>query len=181
MKKQGRREFKYSVCLFRNRNRVCGLDRPQDLTPFSQCPPNKASVRKEAFGHSWLCCSYWQNLRLNTACWMVDGRITLPMCRGICDFPRTWAQRTFSTVMAVCFPPHLSPLFLLILPIYRLREPPSSQGTTWYDMMTMASLHQSASWQLLPLPFSFLGTSYLVCLCGELICRILSFKSSFYH
>ena len=33
---------------------------------------------------------------------MVDGRITLPMCRGICDFPRTWAQRTFSTVMAVC-------------------------------------------------------------------------------
>ena len=135
MKKQGRREFKYSVCLFRNRNRVCGLDRPQDLTPFSQCPPNKASVRKEAFGYSWLGCSYRPNLRLNTACWMVDGRITLPMCRGICDFPRTWAQRTFFTVSAVCFPPHLSISILLFLPIYRSREPPSSQGTIWCDLI----------------------------------------------
>ena len=181
MKKQGRREFKYSVGLFRNRNRVCGLDRPQDLTPFSQCPPNKASVRKEAFGYSWLGCSYRPNLRLNTACWMVDGRITLPMCRGICDFPRTWAQRTFSTVMAVCFPPHLSPLFLLILPIYRLREPPSSQGTMiWCDMMmTMASLHLPASRQMILVLSHF--WVHLTCLCGELICRILSFKSSFYH
>ena len=49
MKKQGRREFKYNVGLFRNRNRVCGLDRPQDLTPFSQCSPNKGSVHKERF------------------------------------------------------------------------------------------------------------------------------------
>ena len=47
MKKQGRREFKYSVGLFRNRNRVCGLDRPQILPPSASAHQTKVQFVKK--------------------------------------------------------------------------------------------------------------------------------------
>ena len=52
--------------LFKNRNMVCGLDRPRWLTPIS---PHSPGSPGRPTGR--------------------DGRVILPRCRRICDFLRT--------------------------------------------------------------------------------------------
>ena len=96
--------------LFKNRNMVCGLDRPRWLTPIS---PHSPGSPGRPTGR--------------------DGRVILPRCRRICDFLRTHLGTTRRSIYpsvsarpACSFPPHPSSSFLLLLPIYR--EGPSEES-----------------------------------------------------